>query len=106
MKSEQLTLEGRQYYIGLDTDGEKYETLCDLYTSLSMAQCIIYRNSVRRVSDLYQAMNEDNFPVCCIYSGMDKEERCKNYDDFRNGKRGLLAATSLLAVLTSKLFLR
>ena len=28
VKSEQLTLEGiRQYYIGLDTDGEKYETL-------------------------------------------------------------------------------
>ncbi len=98
VKSEQLTLEGiRQYYIGLDTDGEKYETLCDLYTSLSMAQCIIYCNSVRRVSDLYQAMNEDNFPVCCIHSGMDKEERCKNYDDFRNGKYKVLISSNVTA---------
>lgn len=98
VKSEQLTLEGiRQYYIGLDTDGEKYETLCDLYNSLSMAQCIIYCNSVRRVSDLYQAMNEDKFPVCCIHSGMDKEERCKNYDDFRNGKFKVLISSNVTA---------
>lgn len=98
VKSEQLTLEGiRQYYIGLDTDGEKYETLCDLYSSLSMAQCIIYCNSVRRVSDLYQAMNEDNFPVCCIHSGMDKEERYKNYDDFRNGKYKVLISSNVTA---------
>ena len=98
VKSEQLTLEGiRQYYIGLDTDGEKYETLCDLYTSLSMAQCIIYCNSVRRVSDLYHAMTEDNFPVCCIHSGMDKEERYKNYDDFRNGKYKVLISSNVTA---------
>lgn len=98
VNSEQLTLEGiRQYYIGLDTDGEKYETLCDLYSSLSMAQCIIYCNSVRRVSDLYQAMNEDNYPVCCIHSGMDKEERYKNYDDFRNGKYKVLISSNVTA---------
>lgn len=98
VNNEQLTLEGiRQYYIGLDTDGEKYETLCDLYSSLSMAQCIIYCNSVRRVSDLYQAMNEDNFPVCCIHSGMDKEERYKNYDDFRNGKYKVLISSNVTA---------
>lgn len=98
VKSEQLTLEGiRQYYIGLDTDGEKYETLRDLYTSLSMAQCIIYCNSVRRVSDLYQAMIEDNFPVCCIHSGMDKEERYKNYDDFRNGQYKVLISSNVTA---------
>lgn len=98
VKSEQLTLEGiRQYYIALDADGEKYETLCDLYNSLSMAQCIIYCNSVRRVSDLYQAMHEDKFPVCCIHSGMDKEERAKNYEDFRLGKYKVLISSNVTA---------
>jgi superfamily II DNA/RNA helicase len=62
-----------------------------------MAQCIIYCNSVRRVSDLYQAMNEDKFPVCCIHSGMDKEERYKNYDDFRNGKYKVLISSNVTA---------
>lgn len=98
VKSEQLTLEGiKQYYIALDADGEKYETLCDLYNSLSMSQCIIYCNSVRRVSDLYQAMHEDKFPVCCIHSGMDKEERGKNYEDFRLGKYKVLISSNVTA---------
>ena len=98
VKSEQLTLEGiKQFHIALDADGEKYETLCDLYNSLSMSQCIIYCNSVRRVSDLYQAMKEDNFPVCCIHSGMDKEERKNNYDDFRMGKYKVLISSNVTA---------
>lgn len=98
VKSEQLTLEGiKQFHIALDADGEKYETLCDLYNSLSMSQCIIYCNSVRRVSDLYQAMKEDNFPVCCIHSGMDKEERKKNYEDFRAGSYKVLISSNVTA---------
>jgi translation initiation factor 4A len=98
VKSEQLTLEGiKQYYIALDADGDKYETLCDLYNSLSMAQCIIYCNSVRRVSDLYQAMLEDKFPVCCIHSGMDKEERMKSYNEFREGKFKVLISSNVTA---------
>ena len=98
VKSEQRTLEGiKQFHIALDADGEKYETLCDLYNSLSMSQCIIYCNSVRRVSDLYQAMKEDNFPVCCIHSGMDKEERKKNYEDFRAGSYKVLISSNVTA---------
>lgn len=98
VKSEQLTLEGiKQYYIALDADGDKYETLCDLYNSLAMSQCIIYCNSVRRVSDLYQAMTEDKFPVCCIHSGMDKEQRTRNYDDFREGKYKVLISSNVTA---------
>lgn len=98
VKSEQLTLEGiKQFHIALDADGEKYETLCDLYNSLSMSQCIIYCNSVRRVSDLYQAMKEDNFPVCCIHSGMDKEDRKKNYEDFRAGSYKVLISSNVTA---------
>jgi translation initiation factor 4A len=42
-------------------------------------------------------MNEDKFPVCCIHSGMDKEERYKNYDDFRNGKYKVLISSNVTA---------
>lgn len=98
VKSEQLTLEGiRQYYIGLNEDGEKYETLRDLYQSLATSQCIIYCNSVRRVQDLYQAMIEDKYPVCCIHSAMEKEERTKNYDEFRNGLYRVLISSNVTA---------
>lgn len=98
VKSEQLTLEGiRQYYIALDDDGQKYETLRDLYRSLTIGQCIIYCNSVRRVQDLYQAMAEDKYKVCCIHSAMDKTERAQNYQDFKQGLFNVLISSNVTA---------
>ena len=65
IRAEMLTLEGiGQYYIAVDDDRQKYETLKHIFSYLSMSQCIIYCNSVKRVCDLYEAMREDEFPVC------------------------------------------
>ena len=44
------------YYINLENDVQKYETLKDLFSSLSVSQAIIYCNSTRRVDDLQEAM--------------------------------------------------
>jgi superfamily II DNA/RNA helicase len=93
-----LTLEGiTQYYIALEDDGQKYSCLKDLFNSLTVSQCIIYCNSVRRVSDLYEAMKEDKFPVCCIHSGMEKEERNESYNQFKNGKYRVLISSNVTA---------
>jgi superfamily II DNA/RNA helicase len=42
-------------------------------------------------------MKEDNFPVCCIHSGMDKEDRKKNYEDFRAGSYKVLISSNVTA---------
>ena len=98
LKAEQLTLEGiRQFYIALENDDFKYETLKDIYSSLTVSQSIIYCNSVKRVNDLYNAMNTDNYPVCQIHSGMDKDERLRNYEDFKNGKHRVLISSNVTA---------
>ena len=98
VKADQLTLEGiRQYYVALDNDDNKYETLKDIYGAISVSQSIIYCNSVKRVTDLYQAMNSDNFPVCHIHSNMDKDERLRNYEDFRSGKHRVLISSNVTA---------
>lgn len=98
VKNEQLTLEGiRQYYVALENDDSKYETLKDIYSSLTLSQSIIYCNSVKRVNDLYVAMNSDNYPVCQIHSGMEKEERLRNYEDFRSGKHRVLISSNVTA---------
>ena len=53
VKTETLTLEGiTQFYVALEDDQLKYVTLKDLYGTISLTQCIIYCNSIRRVSDL------------------------------------------------------
>jgi len=98
VKAEQLTLEGiAQYYVAIEDDRQKYLTLKDLYGFMSVSQCIIYANSVKRVSDLYDAMMEDGFPVCRIHSGMDKTDRDKAFSDFRTGAYRVLISSNVTA---------
>jgi len=98
VNSEMLTLEGiKQYKVNVDDDACKYETLKDLFDSISLSQCIIYCNSVRRVQDLYDAMVEDKFPVICIHSNMEKDDRENAYVDFRAGKYRVLISSNVTA---------
>jgi translation initiation factor 4A len=98
VKSEQLTLEGiDQYYVNLNDDQEKFETLKDIFSNISVSQCIIYCNSIYRVNELYDSMINDNFPVCKIHSNMNKEERQKNYKDFLQGSYRVLISSNITA---------
>lgn len=96
VKSEQLTLEGiSQYYIAVEDEYQKYDTLKDLYSHISLSQCIIYCNSVRRVEELYDFMSRDGFPVCCIHSNMDRNTREQSFLEFRNGKSRVLISSNV-----------
>jgi translation initiation factor 4A len=98
VKSEQLTLEGiSQYYIAIENDQQKYAALKDLYSYISVSQCIIYANSLNRVNDLYEAMIEDGFPVCCIHGSMEKEQRDNAFKDFKIGKYRVLISSNVTA---------
>jgi len=98
VKREMLTLEGiKQFYIAVDDDRQKYATLKDLFSYLSVSQCIIYSNSIKRVQDLYEAMKEDEFPVCRIHSNMDKTEREIAFNEFRGGKSRVLISSNVTA---------
>ena len=98
VKSEMLTLEGiSQYYISFSTDQDKIEALKDLYNFISMSQSIIYCNSVKRVVDLYHVMKSCGFPVCCIHSDMDKQDRYNSYQEFKNGKYRVLISSNVTA---------
>ena len=98
VKSEQLTLEGiKQYYVSLENDDDKFNCLKDIFESVSIAQCIIYCNSVRRVQDLYEAMKNDKFPVCQIHSGMDKNERMESYKSFIAGVNRVMISSNVTA---------
>lgn len=98
VKSEQLTLEGIvQHLIALENDSHKYNTLKDIFTMISVTQCIIYCNSIKRVTDLHEAMLQDNFPVCCIHSGMEKSERDEAFRDFKCGKHRVLISSNVTA---------
>jgi len=98
VKSEQLTLEGIvQHLIALENDSHKYSTLKDIFNMISVTQSIIYCNSIKRVTDLHEAMLQDNFPVCCIHSGMEKSERDAAFRDFKCGKHRVLISSNVTA---------
>ena len=82
VKAEELTLQGiAQYYINLMDDVQKYETIKDIFESLTISQAIIYCNSTHRVDDLSEAMKTDNFPVEKIHGKMSEQERKDNYNE-------------------------
>jgi superfamily II DNA/RNA helicase len=96
VKTEMLTLEGiSQYYFAVEDDRQKYLKLKDIFSFISLTQCIIYCNSVKRVTHLYEAMLEDDFPVCCIHSKMDKSMRDKSFNDFKSGKLRVLISSNV-----------
>ena len=96
VKSELLTLEGiKQYHVALNDDSQKYATLKDIFNIISMSQCIIYCNSIKRVIDLTEAMINDGFPVCCIHSNMDKTKRDESYMEFKAGKHRVLISSNV-----------
>ena len=98
VKSDMLTLEGiQQYYVALENDHTKYETLKDLYSTISVSQCIVYCNSIKRVQELYYAMKQDNFPVTTIHSNMEREEREEAYKQFKDGKFRVLISSNVTA---------
>lgn len=98
VKSDMLTLEGiAQFYVSFENDNEKLEALQDLFESISVSQCMIYCNSVKRVSSLYSAMKEAGYPVCCIHSEMDKVDRKQTYQEFKQGKHRVLISSNVMA---------
>jgi translation initiation factor 4A len=98
MRNEDLNLACiEQYYVAASSEQEKYNVLKRLFEFLSVSQCIIYVNSVKRVIDLYYAMNEEGFSVSCIHSSMTKTERDDAFTHFKNGKSRVLISSNITA---------
>ena len=69
----------------------------ELFQSLSASQTSIYANNVARVMDLYNAMIEDGFSVCCIHSNMTKPERKDVISKFQKGNYRMLISSNITA---------
>jgi len=97
VKTEELTLQGiRQFYINVEREEWKLDTLCDLYNEISINQSVIFCNTRRKVDWLAQRMNEKGFTVSSIHS--DKvDERKVVMEQFRSGASRVLITTDLLA---------
>lgn len=98
VKKEELTLDGiQQFHIDLREEVNKFETLLDLYSHLSLSQVIIFVNTVRKVNQLQAALIDKNFTVSAIHGEMDQDARDEIMREFRSGNSRILLATDVLA---------
>jgi len=98
VKRDELTLEGiRQFYIAVEKEEWKLDTLCDLYETLTITQAIIYANTRRKVDWLTDQMRGRDFTVSAMHGDMDMKEREIIMKEFRSGSSRVLITTDLLA---------
>merc|ERR1712164_160928 len=98
VKKDELTLEGiKQFYIAVEREEWKLDTLCDLYETLTITQAIIYCNTRRKVDWLMEKMQSRDFIVSAMHGDMDQRERELIMKEFRSGSSRVLITTDLLA---------
>lgn len=67
VKKEELTLEGiRQFYVMVEKEEWKLDTLCDLYETLTITQAVIFLNTRRKVDWLTTQLQAKDFTVSAL----------------------------------------
>ncbi|TKR86906.1 hypothetical protein L596_011405 [Steinernema carpocapsae] len=98
VKRDELTLEGiKQFFVSVDKEEWKFDTLCDLYDTLTITQAVLFCNTRRKVEWLAEKLKEANFTVCAMHGDMDQKERDEIMKEFRAGSSRVLISTDVWA---------
>jgi translation initiation factor 4A len=98
VKQEELTLEGiRQFFINVEKEEWKLDTLCDLYDTLNITQAVIFCNTRKRVTWLTDQLKARDFTVSSTHGLIDQKERDVILNEFRTGSSRILITTDLMA---------
>lgn len=98
VKNELLTLEGiRQYYIAVQQEEWKLDTICDLYKTISITSCVIFCNTRKKVEWVTKEMQRRDYTVEATHGSLPPTERTEILKRFRKGDCKILITTDLLA---------
>jgi superfamily II DNA/RNA helicase len=86
-----------QFYLDVEIEEQKFDTLLDLYNLVSTSQAIIFCNTIQKVEWLEQNLEQNNFPITVMHSNMSTNERNTVLKNFRDGNTRLLLTTDLLS---------
>jgi len=96
VKRDELTLEGiKQFFVAVEREEWKFETLCDLYDTLTITQAVIFCNTKRKVDWLTEKMRDANFTVTSMHGDMPQKEREAIMKEFRSGASRVLISTDV-----------
>ncbi|KAG0285176.1 translation initiation factor eIF4A [Linnemannia gamsii] len=98
VKKDEVTLEGiKQFYVNVQREDWKLDTLCDLYETLTVTQAVIFCNNRRKVDWLTEKLQARDFTVSSMHGDMEQGKREVIMQEFRSGSSRVLIATDLLA---------
>lgn len=98
VKRDELTLEGiKQFFIAVEKEDWKFDTLCDLYDTLTITQAVIFCNTRKKVEWLADKMRKANFAVVAMHGEMPQSERDAIMKAFRSGESRVLITTDVWA---------
>jgi superfamily II DNA/RNA helicase len=85
----------RQYYVNVDREQWKHDTLCDVFHSIEFTQAAVFCNTPAAVDRLAQPESLANFgfpaeQVRCIHAQMSQAERAAALHEYRSGAFRLL----------------
>ncbi|XP_006881203.1 PREDICTED: eukaryotic initiation factor 4A-III-like [Elephantulus edwardii] len=98
VKRDELTLEGiKQFFVAVEREEWKFNTLCDLYDMVNITQVVIFYNTKRKVDWLTEKMQEANFTVSSMHGDMPQKELESIMKEFRSGASRVLISTDVWA---------
>ncbi|KAK2195804.1 bifunctional RNA helicase [Babesia duncani] len=96
VKRDELSLEGiKQFFVAVEKEQYKYDTLCDLYESLIITQAVVFCNTKDKVDWLAKRMQDSNFAVVKMHGDMSQKERNDIMHTFRKGQVRVLISTDI-----------
>jgi len=98
LKNDEIMIELiSQFYLDVEVEENKFDTLLDLYNLVSTSQTIIFCNTINKIEWLEQNLKANNFTASVIHSNMTQDTRDTIVKNFRDGSMRILITTDLLS---------
>lgn len=98
LKREEQSLDTiKQFYVMCSNESEKYESLCNIYGTITIGQTMIFCKMKRTASWLKEKMADDGHSVAMLTSDVSIEERLETLNRYREGREKVLITTNVCA---------
>ncbi|KAF7138370.1 hypothetical protein RHSIM_Rhsim07G0141800 [Rhododendron simsii] len=87
----------KQFFVAVEREEWKFDTLCDLYDTLTITQAVILCNTMRKVDWLTEKMPSNNLTVSSMHGDMHQKERYAIMKEFRDGDTHVLITIDVWA---------
>ncbi|CAF3707687.1 unnamed protein product [Rotaria sp. Silwood1] len=97
IKREERTLDGiRQFYVNIEREEWKLDTLYELFDTLTITQTVIFCNTCRKIDWLTEKLRARNLTVSALHLNMDAKQRNDAIKEFRTGSSRILVRADTL----------